>query len=264
MTQVAGTLIMPYSTKSRIIQEIFLLLWDGPYADWRFTLGIWVLIHSRELTYDLCFIEFTYLDRKDTEEIPMCYFCTAWIPEVIKCSIDTRASSKEDFASDIEKATHNQLARSRGLSNLSHHLYQLATIYIRISEWFPSIKHTRSSFEPFCIKNSGPQNGMFEKGGLTIDSSRQCIVHNDDIRVVLHHSIHHILPIVRVDRLYIDSLDGELAAHARSCETHGHQLHAYSYSSLGHRSAHFPWAIVHLPSNANPLRLFGKGSRGLL
>ncbi len=84
---------------------------------------------------------------------------------------------------------------------------------------------------------------------LTIDSSRQCIVNDNEVRVVLQHLIHHLLSLIPIHNINLDSLDRELCASPGSTTsryTFGNQLKTCCYGCFGHRLTHLPCAAIHL------------------
>jgi len=95
-----------------------------------------------------------------------------------------------------------------------------------------------------------------ERRVLTIDSSRQCIVNDNEARVVLKHLIHHLLSLIPIHNINLDSLDRELCispGSTTSCYRFGNQLKTCCYGCFCHRLTHLPCAaipLIHLVSKA--------------
>jgi len=88
-----------------------------------------------------------------------------------------------------------------------------------------------------------------ERRVLTIDSSRQCIVNDNEVRVVLQHLIHHLLSLIPIHNINLDSLDRELYVSPGSTTsryTFGNQLKTCCYGCFRHRLTHLPCAAIHL------------------
>ncbi len=86
-----------------------------------------------------------------------------------------------------------------------------------------------------------------ERRVLTIDNSRQCIVNDNEPRVVLKDLIHHLLSLIPIHNINLDSLDRELCispGSTTSCYTFGNQLKTCCYGCFC--LTHLPCAAIHL------------------